>query len=370
MMIMLCYEALVLIFSKTAFVMNNLNYLNIFFWLTISVIIYRLEKGIYHRNVYNETVFKISLISFLLYYIIYYVLGFAVGFMQSPLNFNFKTIVFNLIVVGLVRLMEEYIRYYVIKANNSKLTDILIYIIMLLAYLNCNALISNFGNGLSLFKYLASSVIPIMAFGLLANYIAKVGDFRALSIIALPISIVPLIIPIAPNLNWFLYSIYNIVYCVVVYLIINYYLYCQTTDSSTTIKKKKNPLYLLPYITLFTIVVLFVLGVFTYVPIAVLSNSMYPTYERGDVLIYRKVSDPNTLKVGDVLCYSNDKIIVMHRIVAIEDTEEGKLFTTKGDNVTNNDPIKVTTKKVIGVMTKVIKKVGYPTVWLYELLNS
>ena len=33
------------------------------------------------------------------------------------------------------------------------------------------------------------------------------------------------------------------------------------------------------------------LGIFKYEPIAILSNSMYPTYDRGDIVIFKKMSE-------------------------------------------------------------------------------
>ncbi len=190
--IMFIYEVLMLALYKNEFIINNMNYINISFWLFIAIMIYFIEKGVYHRNIYNTSIFKITLISILFYFIIYYFLGFVFGFMKSPLSFSLKSIISNLVMIGLLRLIQEYIRYSSIKANNGKLTSILIYIIMVLAFVNTNTLISNFGNGISLFKYISSSIIPIMAFGLIENYISKIGDFKALLSIALPITIAPL----------------------------------------------------------------------------------------------------------------------------------------------------------------------------------
>ena len=46
-----------------------------------------------------------------------------------------------------------------------------------------------------------------------------------------------------------------------------------------------------------------------------------------------------------------------------------KYFTTKGDNLKSNDPLKVKEEQIIGIIKFTIPKLGYPSVWLYELLK-
>ena len=70
----------------------------------------------------------------------------------------------------------------------------------------------------------------------------------------------------------------------------------------------------------------------------IVTGSMVPVYNVGDVIIVKEV-DPNTLKVGDDVCYKGeegsfkDKIIT-HRIISITEKDGKKVFTTQG--VANN----------------------------------
>lgn len=70
--IMFIYEVLMLALYKNEFIINNMNYINISFWLFIAIMIYFIEKGVYHRNIYNTSIFKITLISILFYYILFF----------------------------------------------------------------------------------------------------------------------------------------------------------------------------------------------------------------------------------------------------------------------------------------------------------
>ena len=65
---------------------------------------------------------------------------------------------------------------------------------------------------------------------------------------------------------------------------------------------------------------------------------MEPAYERGDMAIIQQGVDPTTLATGDVVKFrSTTDRSVVHRIVAIEQTSKGLVFTTRGDNNSRPD---------------------------------
>ena len=96
---------------------------------------------------------------------------------------------------------------------------------------------------------------------------------------------------------------------------------------------------------------------------------MKPIFERGDVIVYQKINDIDNIKVNDIICYQLDNIKVMHRVIKIETTNNQKYFSTKGDNLTTKDPLKVKEDQIIGEIEIVIPRLGYPSVWLYEILK-
>ncbi len=82
---------------------------------------------------------------------------------------------------------------------------------------------------------------------------------------------------------------------------------------------------------------------FNYRMFTVISGSMRPKYDIGDVLISKEV-DPSTIKVGDAISYLgntgsfNGKVIT-HEVVSIRQDENGKYyFKTKGLTNLVEDP--------------------------------
>jgi signal peptidase len=63
------------------------------------------------------------------------------------------------------------------------------------------------------------------------------------------------------------------------------------------------------------------------------SGSMEPTIDTGSMVVLSKV-DGSQLEPGDIITFKNpdnESMLVTHRIVEIEDTEQGRVFVTKGD---------------------------------------
>ena len=88
----------------------------------------------------------------------------------------------------------------------------------------------------------------------------------------------------------------------------------------------------------------------------VVSGSMLPEYEIGDVLISKEV-DPSTIKVGDDVSYLGksgtfkDKVVT-HRVIKIDEDVDGKtVFHTKGLANLIEDPI-VYEDQIYGVVKK------------------
>jgi len=72
---------------------------------------------------------------------------------------------------------------------------------------------------------------------------------------------------------------------------------------------------------------------FGFKPMTVLSDSMTPALNRGD-LIYYQATPREEIVVGDIVCFGKNNEIVCHRVTEI--SEEGH-FITKGDSIESID---------------------------------
>jgi signal peptidase len=101
---------------------------------------------------------------------------------------------------------------------------------------------------------------------------------------------------------------------------------------------------------------------------------MRPLIYEGYVIVIKKLmieEDINHLKPGDIIQFSRDDILITHRIFQIFKDRNGNLsFQTKGDNNSAIDPRLVMPNEVRGTLTKVIPKIGLPTLLIKSRRTS
>lgn len=98
-----------------------------------------------------------------------------------------------------------------------------------------------------------------------------------------------------------------------------------------------------------------------YTPLAVQSDSMAPTFRKGDMILIRKC-DPAALEVGDIVCFhtiiENQYALNTHRIAAIEDANGYRSYTTKGDNNAVSDSHIIADGDIVGKYVGKVSKLG------------
>ena len=99
-------------------------------------------------------------------------------------------------------------------------------------------------------------------------------------------------------------------------------------------------------------------GVIGFPPVVVLSGSMVPTLDVGDVAITR-AAVPAELKVGDVITFRANSGYIPHRITAIEETPDGRLFKTKGDANATPDTERIRDSAVVAKLSYRIPRIGF-----------
>jgi signal peptidase len=98
-----------------------------------------------------------------------------------------------------------------------------------------------------------------------------------------------------------------------------------------------------------------------YLPLIVLTDSMYPNIQSGDLIICR-TADPESVEVGDVISFfdpaGNGTSVVSHRVKSII-TEDGAIaFRTQGDANNAEDDATVPAENLVGVYQSRIAGAG------------
>ena len=87
-------------------------------------------------------------------------------------------------------------------------------------------------------------------------------------------------------------------------------------------------------------------------PLIVLTDSMYPVIESGDLIICH-TAEAEEIKVGDVIAFfdpaGNGSTIVTHRVIEVTEANGEPAWRTKGDNNNTEDRLAVPADKLVAV---------------------
>lgn len=99
-------------------------------------------------------------------------------------------------------------------------------------------------------------------------------------------------------------------------------------------------------------------GVF---PLIVMTDSMYPEIQSGDLIICRSAKMED-IAVGDVVVFidpeGNGTSLVTHRVTEIEEKDGERLLHTQGDANNTADPTPISSDKLLGRYLRRLPKVG------------
>ena len=307
------------------------------------------------------------------YLIIYVLLGLFLGYVKSIYSHSFLGILKNIWDYIIPIIFIELIRNILVRNScNSKIVFLIIVLLFTLIDIDLFNIIS-LTNKAEIFKSAFSIILPAVIKNLSLTYISKTSGYTTNLIYLLPQKLTNIILPIFPDLDWYFISLLGILLPVFAFIIIKHLDDKIESSKSKSRLKKEKPIRIIILITPLIIFCLFVAGIFKYKPTAIVSNSMHPIFDRGDVVIVEKLDRKKrkNLKKYDIIEYKLNNIIVAHRIIHIEKHNDGSiLYITKGDNNNTADNEKVSSNQIIGIVKFRIPKVGYPSVWLNDFFNK
>ena len=94
---------------------------------------------------------------------------------------------------------------------------------------------------------------------------------------------------------------------------------------------------------------------FNYETFVIVSESMRPNINVGDIIVIKKITDDN-IKEEDIITFEKNGEYVTHRVKEIKEQDGDKKYITKGDNNNIEDIEEV---KVSEIKGKVITKIPY-----------
>lgn len=321
------------------------------------------------RNLYEKDNILSILIYCFIYYIIIYLSGIIIGFLRTRYSLTPLGILRNTVPIILTIVISEFLRYEMLsKTPKNKVLIVLTCLLFVTIDTKLVAYAYDLNTNLGIIKLCYMSVLPILSKNFLLTYLCYKFGYVPCIIYRLIMELPVYIIPIVPNINEYFKTIIELL--LPAYILWRTYKEFGSKKGKSDIRRsfivqRVTTVILLIFLT---ITIALTSGVFKYYALAIGSDSMNPKIKKGDVVIVEKIPQDNigSLKVGEVLVYKYNDIVVVHRIIKMEKINDNYYFRTKGDNNNTEDAWTIDQVSVIGKAVTMIPYAGIPTVWLSE----
>ncbi len=354
-----------------SFFKNFLQNYFICLFLFLSILLFRLIFGFENHKKENLKKYIIQISIYLIIVVlIYYLFGLITGFAHNNLYYNFYSFYTFILPIIITAILSEFLRYQLLRKSEGNVF-LIIYTTLIFIFVSISNSIyyTNFDSIYNIIVFVGITLLPSISTNILGTYISIKIGYKPMIFYLIIFNLLNYLLPIIPDYNEFLVSIFNLlVPTILLYIIMNSFNdELQKELEFRTSKKKEKILLVLTSIICIT-TVYFTCGYFKFYAIAIASGSMSPTFNKGDIVVIEKIKNKKQqINVGDIIAYDYDNKIIVHRLIKIININGEKFYYTKGDANNSIDNYKIKREQIRGTVKLYIPFLGYPTVWLSEL---
>ena len=305
-------------------------------------------------------------------------IGIFSGFGRSPYSFTPIGLMINATLVLTTLLGMEFSRGCIVKTFGRGRPFMTIGLVTLLySFLSMSMFrLMGLNDPLGVTKFLGVELLPVIAENLLATYLAFVGGPVASLAYRGPITVFWWFCPILPHLSWGVEALLGVMVPTVGFFAINMYtspIVLKRLGIPTEVRgfgrTKKSSLRGWMVVLILCVLVVWVsTGLLGVQPTTVLSGSMSPSMEVGDMAFVQQVS-ADSIRPGDVIQFWNGEPVI-HRVVEVVQEGNAKSFITKGDANNSPDPEPVTSSQLMGRVVFAIPKLGWAALAVKDFISG
>ena len=305
----------------------------------------------------------------IIYLVIYFSCGFLFEFGRNPYKRDAIGILENVLMFGGIIVLKEWIRNFVINKADKK--HMLFYgaaIVFLYTAIEVNLLdILSAGTVEEFTIEFSEKIMPAIAINIFLTYVCYIGGYLPAMMYMLVTNIPIWFFDNLPNLEWIVIAVLGIAFPMIALIALMETV--NNTAHKRTRRIKTEPttknVFLWIFVGAFCIVIsFFTAGLFNTFPTVLVSGSMSPTINRGDVVVIKKVESDDEIYIDDVIIFNAGEFDVVHRVVDIYYENGVKKYITKGDNNKLTDNLDIEIKNIGGVVIAKIPYIGLPRLML------
>lgn len=316
-------------------------------------------------SLYKGQVLMILSVCALLYVMLYFLSGVHFGFYRT--SRRFAEIIRAIFLTAVTVVALEYIRA-VFLGQNKKWVSVLIFIACVLVDVLPNFNLNYISRFNRFMDFLGLTLFPALTFNWLYSYLAKrFGSLPAVSYKLITV-IIPLIIPVKPNIPTSLLSLAQLIVPIIILAFIKM-LFEKKKREKKRVSKAVS-------VMATCVVLAFMVGVmaviscqFRFCALVIATESMTGELNKGDMVVYERY-DGGRIKENQILVFDMDGSTTVHRVVKVEIIDGQYRYTTKGDFNDSNDSGYITASDIQGVVHFKLAYLGYPTLIFRDIFKK
>ncbi len=298
--------------------------------------------------------------------------GLLSGFGHSPYSFTPESIITNVSFVGTALVGIELSRASLIGHLSRRRTLLVLWLAAFLFTLLDIPLMKLTGlhGGKATVEFLGSTAFPLLAQNLFACYLAYLaGPFPAIGYRGMLLAF-EWFSPVLPDLPWALTALVGTVTPAVGFMAVQSFHASQIRPRLPKRYARENgsPVKLTIMAVGVVSIIWFSIGILPLYPSTVITGSMTPSVNVGDLIIVSKVP-VDSIKTGDIIEYRTTDKSIMHRVIEVEKTGGSLQFITKGDANSAPDEAAISAQQVKGKVILKIPKLGWASIKIKSLLG-
>ncbi len=337
-------------------------FLPAFLWLGIFFLVWRLPRYQPAGKISARSgLIQMALVLGISQVVFYALGGLITSFGKSPYSFTPHMILLNLLLNGSILIGMEFSRAWLLNHFGKRpfLALSLISILYAIMVMTLSQL-TGMKASVETVNFTGSYLLPVVAESLLASLLALLAGPLASLCYRGILTAFWVFCPILPNLSWSIKGLIGVLVPILGMVII-WQVYTATTLHGKVKKQSRGgfPLGWIITAVAAVLIIWFSVGIFPVHPVLVITGSMAPTINPGDLAIVAK-SNTKDFEVGEIIEFrKSEEVNIVHRVVAVNNTGGAKTYVTKGDANDEADIDPVLPDNVVGRVVFRVPKIGW-----------
>ena len=320
------------------------------------------------ESIHSNKVTILLVIFSVIYLISFYLMGLYFDYYKALVTFNVNTVINYIVPTAIIIISSEIIRNKLL-VQNTKFTKIVTFIIMVLADLMIYINIYTISGYEDIIEVIGFTLFASIACNLLYNYISNRYGINGNIIYRLITVLYVYIIPYIPNVYVFFRAILRIIYPYIIYQVLKYTF--EADKQIIAVEDKRKSIIFKIILAIITIIMAMLISCqFKYGILIIGSGSMTGTINKGDAIFFEQYNKNEKIQEGQVIIFNKKDIKIVHRVIDIKKVNGETRYTTKGDANSENDEGYITDEDIAGICKFRIAYIGYPTIWIRDILSN